>query len=538
MRPGVLVRAVLVSSLSVPLLAAAHLSTASGSPRSEGREVLAADWTTQEATVSPGTLLQARIDVSAGSRAKLMVSVDGGRVISIPSPCVTSSVIRKASFLDADGSAAVCLLRQSAAAQTISVDIQVGDEQGGRLEATARIGPREVDLPERTIGLGTTPTESLRLISSPDFVNADLADLARGPGSWTPRRSENGINQGYQRALADILDEWRSRSPDAVLVAGDLVDGRWGLDQRQTGNFGPVDSLPHRQAALRRAARTYYPQWVERFRSRGLRVYPAIGDHEYGDNPWPRSKRALSADFGDMFARHFTRTADGSARFPDHPRGEHAFTAYAWRPATDVQIVSIDPFDITDDHARIGMDRQQLGWLRRVLKTARHDHVRWTIVQGHVPILGPVRSRASSGLVYPRGPGSDLWQLMRRYHVDIYLCGEVHDVTATTRNGILQLAHGGAFQFGLTTFAQLDIYPNRVDVDLYDVESRTEDGADGSRLWETVRDGIKKIIHLDPHPFTIGTISIDDRGRFVRRSGLLQPWSGVTARERPRVLVP
>ena len=58
-------------------------------------------------------------------------------------------------------------------------------------------------------------------------------------------------------------------------------------------------------------------------------------------------------------------------------------------------------------------------------------------MQGHVPILEPVRSRGSSGLHYPGGARSRLWRLFERYGVDIYLCGEVHDTTATTQDGIL-----------------------------------------------------------------------------------------------------
>ena len=52
----------------------------------------------------------------------------------------------------------------------------------------------------------------------------------------------------------------------------------------------------------------------------------------------------------------------------ERPEGVHAGTAYAFRPAPDVQVVSIDPFDIAPDHARIRVDRQQLRWLVGVLR--------------------------------------------------------------------------------------------------------------------------------------------------------------------------
>jgi hypothetical protein len=309
-----------------------------------------------------------------------------------------------------------------------------------------------------------------------------------------------------------------------VLVAGDLVDGRWGRDSHHTGNFGPVHNAAQRATAARLAAATYYPQYVQRFREHHLDLYPAAGDHEYGDNPWTASKRRLAPVFQELFARYFTRTPSGRPRFRDHPKGVHAGTAYAFRPAPDVQVVTIDPFDIARDHDRLRVDRQQLRWLVRVLRSAQEDGVRWTIVQGHVPILEPVRSRGSSELHYPGGSRSRLWQVFKRYGVDVYLCGEVHDVTATSQDGVLQLAHGGAFQFGLTTYAVLDVHDDRLDVTLRDYAVRIRDARDRSRLWETVRSGLKKWVRLDREPFSIGTLTLDATGAVTRRSGILLPY--------------
>ena len=372
----------------------------------------------------------------------------------------------------------------------------------------------------------------LRLLSSPDFLNADVADLRRGPGSWHPDRSANSTNPAYERAIDRVLDDWQRQQPDAVLVAGDLVDGRWGRDSHHTGNFGPVNNAAQRATAARLAAATYYPQYLQRFREHDLDLYPAAGDHEYGDNPWTVSKRRLAPVFQQQFARYFTRTPAGRPRFRDHPNGVHAGTAYAFRPAPDVQVVTIDPFDIGPDRARLRVDRQQLRWLVGVLRSAQEDGVRWTIVQGHLPILEPVRSRGSSELHYPGGSGSRLWQVFRRYGVDVYLCGEVHDVTATSKDGILQLAHGGAFQFGLTTYAVLDVHDDRLEVTLRDYAVRVRDARDHSRLWETVRSGLKKWVRVDREPMTIGTLTLDATGAVTRRSGILLPYGQVTGSTR------
>lgn len=366
----------------------------------------------------------------------------------------------------------------------------------------------------------------LRLLSSPDFLNADVADLAHGPGYWSPKRSENGINNSYERVLDRILDDWSAQDPDAVLVAGDLVDGHWGRDERRTGNFGPVRTREQQRTALRRAAGTYYPAWLRRFREHGLDVYPSTGDHEYGDNDWNSQKRALAPAFAQQFARYFTTKRSGDPRFKDHPTGPHARTAYAWRPSPEVQVVSIDVFDITRKSAHIRVDRAQLRWLRRTLSRARLDGVTWTVVQGHTPILGPVRYQHSSRLQYEGGQKSELWKVFTKYGVDVYLCGEVHDVTAIVQDGILQLAHGGAFQYGLTNYALLDFRGDRLDVTLNDYRVRVRDARDGSRLWETTREGMRKVASISGRPTTIGTLTMSASGGISNRTGILRTFRG------------
>ena len=97
-------------------------------------------------------------------------------------------------------------------------------------------------------------------------------------------------------------------------------------------------------------------------------------------------------------------------------------------------------------------------------------------------------------------------------------------MTATSQDGILQLAHGGAFQFGLTTYALLDVHDDRLDVTLRDYAVRIRDARDRSRLWETVRSGLKKWVRVGREPVTIGTLTLDATGAVTRRSGILLPY--------------
>ena len=501
-------------ALVVAGVLAVPAGSAGPSSASAGR-VAAVGWADAPETAAEGSVLPLRVTLGPGAATEATVRVAGGTVVGLPDACAPSTVIRRRSYLSADGTTLVCDVVDERG-QELAIEVRAGVAPGP-LTVTVTDGGIATSAPVRTVLVGPQDTpRRLRLLSSPDFMNADIADLRRGPGFWNPGRSANSTSPAYERAIDHVLDDWQRQQPDAVLVAGDLVDGRWGRDSHHTGNFGPVNNAAQRATAARLAAATYYPQYVQRFREHDLDLYAAVGDHEYGDNPWTASKRRLAPVFRQQFARYFTRTPTGRPRFRDHPKGVHAGTAYAFRPAPDVQVVTIDPFDIAPDHARLRVDRQQLRWLVGVLRSAQEDGVRWTIVQGHLPILEPVRSRGSSELHYPGGSRSRLWQVFRKYGVDVYLCGEVHDVTATSQDGILQLAHGGAFQFGLTTYALLDVHDDRLDVTLRDYAVRIRDARDHSRLWETVRSGLKKWVR-------VGSRAGDHRDAHSRRDRCRHP---------------
>jgi 3',5'-cyclic AMP phosphodiesterase CpdA len=380
----------------------------------------------------------------------------------------------------------------------------------------------EIDLPALVIAEPPASlSPRLRLISSPDFLNADVGDLRRGVDFWDPTSFANSINGDYRRTVDAVLDDWEAADPDAVLVAGDLVEGRWGIDDLGSGTFGPVDTLPEQLDALHRAADIYYPQYARWFKKHHLQLFPAMGDHEYGDNPWPPGKRARASAFREEFAEHFTRTPDGAPRFADHPPGPHAWTAYAGRPAPDVQVITIDPFDITPARAKLRLDPQQRSWLRDVLRRARRDQVRWIIVQGHLPILGPVRARGSSELYLDGGATSGVWRMFEKYGVDLYLSGEAHDVTVLERGGVTQITHGGRFAGGLTTALMLDFYDDYIYVTLRDYDIHEEHI--GPLLWQTRANGLPGQIEMREPPSTIGTGVVPDTGGLRLETGILVP---------------
>lgn len=501
----------------------------SGSPTTSSRatdlpDTLAATWRTTDDGVIAGELTVP----SSEAKGTVIAEISGGTFDQIPAACRPSSLLSVTSRLSYAEDRLQCLLDADDSPRSLTFTAHA-NRAGGDLTGTVRwlASDETVSLPTVTgTAADVLPEPALRFLSSPDFLNADVGDLAAGDSDWdpdAPGASANSTNPAYRAALASVMQDWKSLDPAGVLVAGDLVDGRWGTDRYDTGNFGPTRTLEERKEAVRRAAATYYPAWRKRFTDAGLSAFPAMGDHEYGDNDWPTPKRELVPTFKDAFARYFTKTPDGQPLYADHPEGPAKFSAYAGRPSPDVQIITLDVFDITADDARIGLDRQQFTWLRQVLRRAQIDGVKWIVVQGHTPILWPVRHRGSSSLHVPQGEDSQLWQLFERFGVDLYLSGEVHDVTLREAGGVTQITHGGLFQFGLTNYLVLDFFDDRLDLTLRDFATSHNDPRTGPALWQTGRT-IPAELKISAHPFTIGTASLTADGGLTT-SGILTPYT-------------
>ena len=260
----------------------------------------------------------------------------------------------------------------------------------------------------------TQPDSTWTFVSIPDFLNVDV------------RFPEPAWDDALDFMLASLKDE----RPDFVLVAGDMVMGRWWRSEEQVAYMADI----------------FYTAWKQRMDKFGLTYYVAVGDHEVGDNPWnangQRPNRYLTwdnaplsffPDYERAFADHFQMPRNGSAA----KKGLDYFVRHK-----NALIVTLDVFDqaLIEQHGEAEVTEGQLDWLDSVF-TAQND-VTFRIVQAHTPILGPVRKKNSSGMMYRGGRDSPLWQLMKEHKVDLYLCGEVHAITAIERDGIQQISHG------------------------------------------------------------------------------------------------
>lgn len=368
------------------------------------------------------------------------------------------------------------------------------------------------------------PEPSYRFASMPDYWNADVGDVTASP-FYAPERP-NSINDAYRAADEFILSTIQAEGVTDLYSAGDFVEGHWGIDTDATNTFGPVGTTAEMRAAVKLAGDTYYPQVMERFTSHGFTLYPALGDHEIGDNDWRLAKGGIEAFkyrnmslYKQTYSRHLMQV-DGVHRFVKRPRGQATHTAYAVRPHPEVQLVALDVFRRTSTEIVAEIDAAQLDWLKKVLWRAKQDGVDWIIVQGHTPIVSPVRKFASSYMIYKNGTNSALWRVMKRYGVDVYLAGEVHDVTGHHVDGIAQISHGGLPYRGNANYLV-----GEISGDTMTLTSKQFSGvmdAQTGRMWQTDMTKWKpiSITYTDP-PVVGGQMVITKDNALVSRSGSL-----------------
>ncbi|HYF71709.1 MAG TPA: metallophosphoesterase, partial [Nocardioides sp.] len=281
-------------------------------------------------------------------------------------------------------------------------------------------------------------------LSSPDFMNCDLADVSTLK-RWRPGLP-NSWNASYAATVDTILDTFEAEAPEDVFVAGDLVEGHWDRDDFRTGIFGPSRTTSQRRATMKRAADFYFSQWRQRFDERGLPVYAAVGDHDIGDNSWRGRANDFKRKNLSVFKDSLYRNVLAPDRVPNRPTGQAHRTAYATYVDPEVLLVTVDVFQRTKDDVIARLDDAQLRWLDATLERAERRGTDWIVVQGHVPVLTPVRTYGSSAIRYRGGERSDFWRVMAKHHVDIYLNGEVHDISVRRAHGITQISHGGTIQ--------------------------------------------------------------------------------------------
>lgn len=345
--------------------------------------------------------------------------------------------------------------------------------------------------------------EPWTFVSSPDFTNSDMGDLS---GAITGVPASSGWDGGQNGTTAEIEDSFlaffqsmTSEAPDLFLVAGDLVEGEWFADTAGRQLLGPVDSDANRQLTFIEGSYYFYGHYQNAwFQANGLRVIGCVGDHELGDNDWPKNgvNTKLISTMRNEFSRWFTRfpigqwstytpqgcpdrTAPDFANtpapliYPDRPVGSpHEQTAFALRHK-DTLILSLDVFQHTDPNTELypygitvkpELEAGQLAWVQNLLAQAAADPtIRHIVTQCHTPILQPVVTTASSGMTYAEGESSALFQAMATHGVDLHFAGEVHDIAASRHLGVQQIVHGAPPGSRKLNYLVVRVHPDKLD---------------------------------------------------------------------------
>lgn len=330
--------------------------------------------------------------------------------------------------------------------------------------------------------------DSWTFVSMPDFLNVDC-DYPQA---------------GWEDALSFILESVKKENPEFLVVPGDLVMGEWDGPE-----WNDKDSIA-------KYADRYYSAWINRMNDHGIKFYTSIGDHEIGDNDWLTQKRFEAVKlYKKSFAEYLKMPHNG----PEHMKG----TAFWWRHK-NVLFISVDIFEegkSPNGLIKLGVTGEQLSWVKKILE--ENTDVDHKIVVGHAPILGPVRKWSSSALMIREGRESEFWQTMKQNKVDAYLCGEVHAITCTERDGIMQVAHGGLLGYNTrTNYLICKVYEDKIEMEIKEIEILPS----GEHKWQPGNNRPLENVSISKEDmangfYTVGTVTLEKTGgkKFQNRKG-------------------
>lgn len=248
---------------------------------------------------------------------------------------------------------------------------------------------------------GADPSDEpaeIRFTSVPDLFNWNI-------GNPQP---------GWEDTLDWFFDRLQKEGPDFTLNAGDIMDARWWDDPE----------------LIKTKTEEYWGGFTKRFADRGLTLYVAPGDHEYGDDGGLKK-----GDTARVFARQLTELMG----MPRNGPANHLGRAFSVRKE-NLLLITLDTFEDAGGKFAYTVGEEQLAWMEKTLED--NQDAEFIVVQGHLPIAGPVRSQNSSASMLDGGTDSALWKLMVEHGVNVYLCGEHHRITVKKRDGIWQIVHG------------------------------------------------------------------------------------------------
>ena len=250
---------------------------------------------------------------------------------------------------------------------------------------------------------------------------------------------------GWEEAVDWFLVGMKKEGPAFSLHAGDIMDARWWSSEEE----------------VRNGTNEYWAGFRKRFEDKDIQLYVAPGDHEYGDDQGLR-KMHLAPVFAEQFVTIFDMPRNG----PPHKKG----LAYSFAHE-NLAVISVDTFEDAGDRMSITVSGKQLEWFKEQLE--KYKDKDFVIVQGHVPVVGPVASQNSSANMLEGGTESGFWKALVDGGVDVYFCGEHHRITAKQHDGVWQVVHGALWgtQMDLN-YLRGSVWPDKLELELlrFDVE--------------------------------------------------------------------
>ncbi|MEX0654094.1 MAG: LamG-like jellyroll fold domain-containing protein [Phycisphaeraceae bacterium] len=354
--------------------------------------------------------------------------------------------------------------------------------------------------------------EPWSFVTIPDFLNNDVASDQTG---WFGDGLDGTFDDGTYAALPYVIDRIAGESPDFVLVPGDLVQGRWSLDR-----FDDV-TVADRQNHIRTMANRFYPDWTQWWDDAGLDVYTVPGDHEFGDNPWNKSYDSdLIPVYREVYEQHL--------QMPDNGPVGYERRAFSLNHK-NLTLVGVDMFETdSDGDMRIGVTGEQLNWFEQTLADSDTDH---RVVMGHAPVLPGWLQRSSSGLSLPGGAQTGFWEAMAEHAADLYLAGEVHDVSIQEQDQVLQVITGSQpSNVSDFNYLKVTVHDDRLELEIKQLLTTIERPRDKSLDPYGVDDYTQRQVKLTQEQHdagfqTIGTMVIDKstgQTQYLDRDGVFQ----------------
>ncbi|MBN3039933.1 MAG: metallophosphoesterase [Candidatus Omnitrophica bacterium] len=310
-----------------------------------------------------------------------------------------------------------------------------------------------------------------------------LADWHSAEKYTQLRHSPDSIQDAVSQDINNIKMLKKNYGGELILLPGDVCWGIWH-SELFINDYDP--NLRPEQSVLE-AGHYCYTGMIDSFKRGGYdKLLMAVGDHELGDNPWPRDSLVanLQPKFRQVFSEAFNFNPDNGKFLYDYKVGladprplgtRYENTSYAYK-YKNALFVTLDVFEFDGPDKKLNdsgeavtgaVRGKHLKWLDKLLEEAGKDPlIKHVFVQGHLPVFYPVRMVMTSGLSMDNGVDSEFWKILRKHKVDVYFAGEVHANTAT-KDSESDLVHLVSRGNHFDNFLTVDVFDNKIGITCY-----------------------------------------------------------------------